>query len=54
MSLKGGTINNENVTGNGCKRGFVYGLNEVKEPKRIVTSTVKIYGVSGAGCSCKN
>lgn len=40
-------INNENVTGNGCKRGFVYGLNEVKEPKRIVTSTVKIYGVSG-------
>lgn len=40
-------INNENVTGNTCKRGFLYGLNEVKAPKRIVTSTVKIHGING-------
>lgn len=40
-------IDKENVTGNSCKRGFLYGLNEVKAPKRIVTSTVKIQGVNG-------
>lgn len=34
----------EKVTGNTCKRGEIYGLNEVKNPTRIVTSTVKIYG----------
>ncbi|MGL4848730.1 MAG: DUF1667 domain-containing protein [Clostridium sp.] len=33
---------NETVTGNSCPRGKVYGLNEVKNPTRIVTSTVKI------------
>lgn len=32
----------ETVKGNTCKRGEVYGLNEVKNPTRIVTSTVKI------------
>jgi len=32
------------VTGNTCKRGEIYGLNEVKNPTRIVTSTVKIDG----------
>lgn len=32
----------EKVEGNTCKRGEVYGLNEVKNPTRIVTSTVKI------------
>lgn len=32
----------ETVTGNTCKRGEIYGLNEVKNPTRIVTSTVKI------------
>lgn len=34
----------ETVTGNSCKRGEIYGLNEVKNPTRIVTSTVKIDG----------
>lgn len=34
------------VTGNFCKRGEVYGLNEVISPKREVTSTVKIEGAS--------
>ncbi|SHE99402.1 DUF1667 domain-containing protein [Clostridium fallax] len=35
-------IENEKVTGNTCKRGEIYGLNEVKNPVRVVTSTVKI------------
>lgn len=34
----------EQVTGNTCKRGEIYGLNEVKNPTRVVTSTVKIAG----------
>lgn len=34
------------VTGNFCKRGEIYGLNEVTNPKRMVTSTVKIEGAS--------
>ena len=36
--------NVENVTGNTCKRGEVYARNEVKNPVRVVTSTVKIDG----------
>lgn len=35
-------VENEKVTGNTCKRGEIYGLNEVKNPIRVVTSTVKI------------
>ncbi|MDK0965640.1 DUF1667 domain-containing protein [Clostridium perfringens] len=34
----------EKVSGNTCKRGEIYGLNEVKNTTRIVTSTVKIDG----------
>ena len=34
------------VTGNFCKRGEIYGLNEVTNPKRMVTSTVKILNAS--------
>lgn len=30
------------VTGNKCKRGEVYGTNEVLEPRRVVTSTVRL------------
>lgn len=30
------------VTGNGCKRGAVYGRQELQHPVRIVTSTVAI------------
>ena len=29
------------VTGNACPRGEVYGYNEVTNPKRVVTSTVR-------------
>ena len=36
--------NVENVTGNTCKRGEVYARNEVKNPVRTVTSTVKVIG----------
>ncbi len=32
------------VTGNFCKRGEVYGLNEVINPQRVVTSTVRVEG----------
>lgn len=35
---------NKTVTGNTCKRGEVYGLNEVINPIRVITSTVKIEG----------
>ena len=30
------------VTGNTCKRGKVYGINEVTNPVRVVTTTVKV------------
>ena len=35
---------NNTVTGNTCPRGKEYGLSEVKNPTRILTSTVKIAG----------
>lgn len=35
-------IENQTVIGNTCKRGEVYGINEVTNPVRVVTSTVKI------------
>ncbi|EKQ56545.1 MULTISPECIES: DUF1667 domain-containing protein [unclassified Clostridium] len=31
-----------NVQGNGCGRGEEYGINEVTNPVRIITSTVKV------------
>ena len=33
---------NLNVTGNGCIRGVTYGKQEVTDPRRYLTSTVKI------------
>ena len=33
---------NLNVTGNGCNRGIKYGKEELTNPTRMVTSTVKI------------
>lgn len=30
------------VTGNNCKRGAEYAVNEIRDPKRTVTSTVKV------------
>ncbi|MBP1889122.1 CxxC motif-containing protein [Clostridium moniliforme] len=37
-------VENKTVTGNTCKRGEVYGINEVTNPVRVVTSTVKVKG----------
>lgn len=34
------------VTGNSCPRGEAYGVNEIKNPVRVITSTVKIKGAS--------
>lgn len=34
------------VTGNSCPRGVTYGINEVTNPVRTITSTVKIKGAS--------
>ena len=33
---------NFNVCGNTCKRGEAYGANEVRNPTRVITSTVRI------------
>ena len=35
-------IDKSSVKGNSCKRGEDYGIMEVTDPKRIVTTTVKI------------
>jgi len=42
--LKVYTDNNFKVAGNECERGEVYGRDELKNPMRVVTSTVKITG----------
>lgn len=41
------------VTGNTCKRGEVYARKEVKNPRRVVTSTVKVNGGEFARVSVK-
>lgn len=33
-----------NVTGNACKRGEIYAINEMTNPTRMITSTVKLIG----------
>ncbi|WP_288221488.1 DUF1667 domain-containing protein [uncultured Clostridium sp.] len=35
-------IEENKVAGNGCKRGLDYGIKEVKNPVRILTTTVKV------------
>ncbi|MEG1256110.1 DUF1667 domain-containing protein [Clostridium sp.] len=35
-------VETKEVTGNTCKRGEVYGINEVTNPMRVVTTTVKV------------
>jgi CxxC motif-containing protein len=42
-----------NVTGNSCKRGEIYGKEEVTDPKRTVTSTVRIAGAPANRCPVK-
>lgn len=41
------------VTGNSCKRGEKYGREEVQNPKRVLTSTVKICGAEYPRCPVK-
>lgn len=43
------------VTGNTCPRGEAYARGEVTNPKRIVTSTVRVYGsrTGAVTVSCK-
>lgn len=38
------------TTGNACIRGNVYGIQEATEPKRVLTTTVKINGASISRC----
>lgn len=33
---------NKTVEGNNCKRGEIYGITEVTNPVRVITSTVKV------------
>ena len=35
-------VENKKVTGNNCKRGETYGIDEITNPVRIITTTVKI------------
>ncbi len=42
-----------NVTGNFCPRGAVYGKQEVTNPMRVVTSTVRISSAELALCPVK-
>lgn len=35
-------IENKKVSGNICPRGEEYGINEIFDPKRVVTTTIKI------------
>ncbi|WP_027632693.1 DUF1667 domain-containing protein [Clostridium hydrogeniformans] len=39
-------VDEKTVTGNSCKRGEIYGINEVTSPVRVITSTVKINGAA--------
>lgn len=41
------------VTGNGCPRGAEYGKNELKNPTRVLTSTVQIEGGLHSRCPVK-
>ena len=42
LKVDDSNLNNIIVTGNTCKRGETYGINEVLHPKRMVTSVVML------------
>ena len=44
----------DTVTGNFCPRGSKYGLQEVKNPTRVITSTVRIEGSNLPMCPVKS
>ena len=41
------------VTGQKCKRGEVYGKQEVQDPQRVITSTVAVSGGAYVRCPVK-
>ena len=41
------------VTGNSCPRGAEYGKNEIQNPTRVLTSTVKLTGGAYRRCPVK-
>ena len=45
--------NNDAVTGNLCNRGIGYGKSELKNPVRVVTSTVAVTGAVHRRCPVK-
>ncbi len=45
--------NGYKVTGNGCPKGAEYGKEELVNPTRVITSTVKITGAKYARCPVK-
>ena len=51
--LKVDENNNYEVTGNACPRGAEYGYNEVTDPKRVVTSTVRTDSLLQPRCPVK-
>ena len=48
--LKVDENNDYAVTGNSCPRGEEYGRNEILNPRRVITSTVKISGAAYRRC----
>ena len=52
--LKVDEENNYTVTGNACPRGAEYGHNEIKNPTRVLTSTVKAKGGLYRRCPVKS
>ncbi|NLM19730.1 MAG: DUF1667 domain-containing protein [Clostridiaceae bacterium] len=51
--LKVDPENDYEVTGNACPRGISYGKAELKNPTRVITSTVKIKGADLTRCPVK-
>ena len=51
--LKVDEENDYAVTGNACPRGAEYGKNELKNPKRVITSTVKTHSTEYCRCPVK-
>ena len=51
--LKVDENNNYEVSGNACPRGAVYGFNEVTNPQRVVTSTVRTNSREFSRCPVK-
>ena len=51
--LKVDEKNDYKVTGNSCPRGEEYGKNEITDPKRTVTHTVRVNSHTHPRLSCK-